>query len=382
MPSILITFTSSRPSHAGARALIIKPTTNDRKLMTKVDGAETSRHYRPLAFERRASVVWSTRCFSSNVGHLHSRLLVLVLVLLMLVTGEAELPGRPSSLDLLVTAGVNTSKEFLERSSLMVPWQETKAMSRGRRLVACDFKFSDDTSLTNTGGWNVLSVSCVLGSQIRVNSGTTMRVKKDPSVSSPVVIDRQAMAYLPVGRHFYVTAGTLEMEGVTLIGGSVDYGGVVFVFTGSASFQACSFSGNKAQNTVSSFLLTHLLSITFLFFLLISFFDFVFLSSSEADIFSTSLCFMLCFIYFLSFIFLSFFCRLCVGVSFLFLSSQGGAVAVRFGSAFFQACSFSQNNAVGDSVSTFVLNSFFDLLPLLFPCVCVPPPPPSIENSS
>ena len=246
----------------------------------------------------------------------------------------------------------------------------------------CDFKLSDDPLLVSTGGWNVLSVSCVLGSQITVRSGTTMRVKKDPLVSSPVVIDRQAMAYLPVGRHFYVTAGTLEMEGVTLIGGSVDYGGVVFVFTGSASFQACSFSGNKAQNTVSSFLLTHLLSITFLFFLLISFFDFVFLSSSEADIFSTSLCFMLCFIYFLSFIFLSFFCRLCVGVSFLFLSSQGGAVAVRFGSAFFQACSFSQNNAVGDSVSTFVLNSFFDLLPLLFPCVCVPPPPPSIENSS
>ena len=74
---------------------------------------------------------------------------------------------------------------------------------------------------------------------------------------------------------------------------------------------------------------------------------------------------MLCFIYFLSFIFLSFLCRLSVGVSFLFLSSQGGAVAVGFGSAFFQACSFSQNNAVGDSVSTFVLNSFFDLL-LLF----------------
>ena len=352
MPSILITF--SRPSHAGARALIIKPTTNDRKLMTKVDGAETSRHYRPLAFERRASVVWSTRCFSSKVGHLHSRLLVLVLVLLMLVTGEAELPGRPSSLDLLVTAGVNTSKEFLERSSLMVPWQETKAMSRGRRLVACDFKFSDDTSLTNTGGWNVLSVSCVLGSQIRVNSGTTMRVKKDPSVSSPVVIDRQAMAYLPVGRHFYVTAGTLEMEGVTLIGGSVDsYGGAVHVLTGSASFQACSFSGNKAQNTVSSFLLTHLLSITFLFFLLISFFDFVFLSSSEADIFSTSLCFMLCFIYFLSFIFLSFFCRLCVGVSFLLLSllsSQAGVMYLE-GSASFQECSFSGNTALSGSVS-------------------------------
>ena len=265
MPSILIPYgCPGCSSYAGARALIIKPTTNDHKLRTKVDGAETSRHYRPLAFEH-ASVVWSTRRFRSKVGHLHSRLLLLVLVLLMLVTGAAELPGRPSSLDLLVTAGDNTSKEFLKRRSLMVPWQETKAMSRGRRLVACDLKFSVDL-LASSGGWNVLSASCVLGGMIRVGSGQTMRVKKDPSVSGPVVIDRQALAYSPDGRHFYVRGGTLEMEGVTLKGGSVDrYGGVVYVRSGSASFQACSFIGNFAQRIVSASFDTLIVDHFFLF---------------------------------------------------------------------------------------------------------------------
>ena len=83
------------------------------------------------------------------------------------------------------------SMKSLVRRTLVLG-QETKVVSRGRRLAAppCDFKFSDE--LVSTGGWNVLSESCVLGSQINVGSGKTMKVKKDPSVSGPVVIDRQA----------------------------------------------------------------------------------------------------------------------------------------------------------------------------------------------
>ena len=105
------------------------------------------------------------------------------------------------------------SMKSLVRRTLVLG-QETKVVSRGRRLVACDFKFSDE--LGSTGGWNVLSESCVLGSTINVGSGKTMKVKKDPSVSGPVVIDRQATS--GDNRHFFVE-GSLEMEGVTLKGG-------------------------------------------------------------------------------------------------------------------------------------------------------------------
>ena len=101
-----------------------------------------------------------------------------------------------------------------------------KVVSRGRRLWSCDFKLSDDPSLASTGGWNVLSESCVLGSTINVNSGKTMRVKKDSSVSGPVVIDRQATS--GDNRHFFVDGGNLEMEGVTLTGG---YTKVSFYFS-------------------------------------------------------------------------------------------------------------------------------------------------------
>ena len=44
-------------------------------------------------------------------------------------------------------------------------------------------------------------------------------MKKNPLVSGPVVIDRQATSGSNQGRHFYVNGGNLEMEGVTLTGG-------------------------------------------------------------------------------------------------------------------------------------------------------------------
>ena len=112
-----------------------------------------------------------------------------------------------------------TPKEFLKgQRPLIVLGQVTKAVPRGRRLGVCNLKDSDDPSLASTGGWNVLSESCVLGSRIDVNSGKTMKVKKNPLVSGPVVIDRQATSG-SFNRHFYVNGGNLEMEGVTLTGG-------------------------------------------------------------------------------------------------------------------------------------------------------------------
>ena len=84
-------------------------------------------------------------------------------------------------------------------------------LPRGRRLGACDLKFSEDPSLASTGGWNMLLASCEMGSEITVSSGKTMKVKNNPSVSGPVVIDRQATNSNP-GRHFAVRGGRLEME--------------------------------------------------------------------------------------------------------------------------------------------------------------------------
>ena len=109
-----------------------------------------------------------------------------------------------------------------------------KVVSRGRRLGACNFKLSDDPSLASTDGWNVLSESCVLGDQFgyanSIKSGKTLKVKKNPLVSGPVVIDRQATSSNQ-GQHFYVYEGSLEMEGVTLKGGySVSFFCCIYLF--------------------------------------------------------------------------------------------------------------------------------------------------------
>jgi TolA-binding protein len=82
----------------------------------------------------------------------------------------------------------------------------------------CTWKFvEDDASLS--GGWNVLSANCTLGSDFTVPLGKTLKIKKDPSIVGVLVIDRQADEENP-GRHFYVS-GTLNVEGVTLTGGFV-----------------------------------------------------------------------------------------------------------------------------------------------------------------
>ena len=115
---------------------------------------------------------------------------------------------------------IEMQMEVVSEERSLVPGQETKIVARSRRLAACDLKFSDDASLTSSDGWNVLSASCEIGSDISVGTGKTMKVKKDSSVSSAVVLDRQATS-VSQGRHFSVSGGTLEMEGVTLTGGYI-----------------------------------------------------------------------------------------------------------------------------------------------------------------
>ena len=72
-----------------------------------------------------------------------------------------------------------------------------------------------------TGGWNVWSSSCRMSSTQAVSSGDTVKIKKDPSMSGELVIDRGATSgdY----RHFDVDGGALEMNDVTLTGGYTIY---------------------------------------------------------------------------------------------------------------------------------------------------------------
>jgi hypothetical protein len=141
-------------------------------------------------------------------------------------TGSVE--GSGSLCATLHRIKMEMQMEVVSEERSLVPGQETKIVARSRRLAACDLKFSDDASLTSSGGWNVLSASCEIGSDISVNTGKTMKVKKHSSVSSEVVLDRQATSSSR-GWHFLVS-GALEMEGVTLTGGySVSFIGLILL---------------------------------------------------------------------------------------------------------------------------------------------------------
>ena len=136
----------------------------------------------------------------------------------------------------------------------------------------------------------------------------------------------------------------------------------MFVKTGSASFQECSFSGNTAtHNNVSSLLLNSLIDL----FVTLSFFVFVFLlllhskQNTKADLdfftsFFVSCCHFFSF-YFIFHNFSLFVLTLCWCLFFFLCSSQGGAVDVQSGSASFQECSFSGNTVIrsGSWVSSF-----------------------------
>ena len=102
-----------------------------------------------------------------------------------------------------------------------VSFQEIMTSSKrphGRSLIAAcpPFKLADQ--LSATGGFNVLSASCTMGSEFRVNSGQTLKIKKDPLMIGELIIDRQATS-ASKGRHFLVLGGTLLVEGLTLTGG-------------------------------------------------------------------------------------------------------------------------------------------------------------------
>jgi hypothetical protein len=89
---------------------------------------------------------------------------------------------------------------------------------RRRRLAACPMTiYKDDaTQVEGTGGWNVWSASCDMGSTHTVALGETVKIKKSASMVGELIIDRGATS--GDNRHFIVK-GTLEMEGVTLTGG-------------------------------------------------------------------------------------------------------------------------------------------------------------------
>jgi hypothetical protein len=89
--------------------------------------------------------------------------------------------------------------------------------SRRRRLAACPTIYTADaTEVQGTGGWNVWSASCDMGSTHTVASGKTVKIKKSSSMVGELVIDRGATS--GDNRHFLVY-GALEMKDVTLTGG-------------------------------------------------------------------------------------------------------------------------------------------------------------------
>ena len=94
----------------------------------------------------------------------------------------------------------------------------------GRRLVdnCPTFLLNDHADLAASDGWNLLSVSCTLGTTIGVAWGKRMKIKKDPSAVGVVEVDRQATNDNR-GRHFHVeNGGALEVDGLTLTGGYED----------------------------------------------------------------------------------------------------------------------------------------------------------------
>jgi len=108
-------------------------------------------------------------------------------------------------------AAVDSSNAGLSSRNVLV-----EVGGRRRRLAACPTIYTADASeVQATGGWNVWSASCDMGSQYEVKSGKTVKIKKSASMSEELIIDRGATS--GNNRHFLVL-GTLEMEDVTLTG--------------------------------------------------------------------------------------------------------------------------------------------------------------------
>ena len=131
----------------------------------------------------------------------------------------------------------NSLPSFEEHQLSSVSSSDSVTLVGGRRLVAScpTFLYADHDDLAASNGWNLLSVSCTLGTQINVNgAGKRMKIKKDPSAEGVVEVDRQATSENK-GRHFNVQNGAvLEVEGLTLTGG-YEYVRFLFFFCSSSS---------------------------------------------------------------------------------------------------------------------------------------------------
>ena len=136
-------------------------------------------------------------------------------------------------------------------------------------LPACPTIYTADaTEVAGADGWNVWSASCVLASDYVVgqrygSSVVVVKLKKDPSMTGELVIDRRGD--VNKGRHF-VVYDTFEIEGLTLTGGTGECsenhcstgnseGGAVVVVreATSAKFTDCKFRGNTATEHGSSY---------------------------------------------------------------------------------------------------------------------------------
>ena len=95
----------------------------------------------------------------------------------------------------------------------------------GSSLPACPTIYTaDDDNLKVTDGWNVWSASCAMSSKYNVvvqnGAGKTVKIKKSPSMSGELVIDRGSDTSTLYNGHFDVEdTCTLELEDVTLTGG-------------------------------------------------------------------------------------------------------------------------------------------------------------------
>ena len=85
-----------------------------------------------------------------------------------------------------------------------------------------------------------------MSNEITINSGETLKIKKDDSVVDEIIIDRGGDSSSNAV-HFVMEGGNLEVEGVTLTGGRGEQGGVVHVHGGSATFKSCSIFDNIAN---------------------------------------------------------------------------------------------------------------------------------------
>ena len=88
-----------------------------------------------------------------------------------------------------------------------------------------------------TGDWNELTASCTLRAKIQIGSGQILKIRKHPSVTTEVVVDRSGKGILTGllgadGKFFDVGTGSaLYVEGLTLTGAYyTGPGGVVRVF--------------------------------------------------------------------------------------------------------------------------------------------------------